>query len=75
MPAPTPRPARDVRLRVCAADDDRAKVEATMREVLGLYCAGPGGGGGVRTAIKRRLTSRSCLIPRHDVPATFRFFD
>src|SRR5262245_48754848 len=70
-----PGDVRDVRLRVAAADPDRAVVEAVLREVTALYTCGPAGGGGVRTAITPRLNCASCLVPRDLVTATFRFVE
>lgn len=67
--------ARDVRLRVAAAHDDRVLVESLAREVMALYTCGPAGGGGVRTQITPRLQSSSCFIPRDRVQATFSFVE
>lgn len=63
--------ARDVRLRVALLHSDRASAERLAREVTALYCCGPAGGGGVRTALRSTLGTLSCLLPRADVPATF----
>jgi len=63
--------ARDVRLRVAAVHDDKAAAERLPREVTALYTCGPAGGGGVRTALRQRLSTRSCFVPRHGVPARF----
>jgi hypothetical protein len=53
----------EYRVRLCgrAADRDTAKVIA--REVLSLYCCGPAGGGGVRTAVTPRIRTASCYVP------------
>lgn len=59
--------ARDVRLRVAAASEDRATAEQLAREVTALYTCGPAGGGGVRTAIRARLESLSAYVPREAV--------
>lgn len=67
--------ARDVRLRVALKHADRAKAERLLREVTALYCCGPAGGGGVRTALRPRLGTVSCLVPRESVPARHRFID
>jgi hypothetical protein len=67
--------ARDVRLRVALRHGERASAERLTREVTALYCCGPAGGGGVRTALKPTLGSLSCLLPRADVPATFEMID
>ena len=63
--------ARDVRLRVAALHDDKARAERLPREVTALYTCGPAGGGGVRTALRQRLSTRSCFVPRDGVPARF----
>ena len=67
--------ARDVRLRVALRHAERASAERLTREVTALYCCGPAGGGGVRTALKPTLGTLSCLLPRADVPATFEMID
>jgi len=66
-----PGGARDVRLRVAALHDDKAAAERLPREVTALYTCGPAGGGGVRTALRQRLSTRSCFVPRDGVPARF----
>lgn len=67
--------ARDVRLRVALNHAERAGAERLAREVTALYCCGPAGGGGVRTSLRPRLGTVSCLLPRTLVPGTFRFVD
>jgi len=67
--------ARDVRLRVAMRHDERASAERLAREVTALYCCGPAGGGGVRTALKPTLGTLSCLLPRADVPASFEMIE
>lgn len=57
----------EVRLRVAAQDQDRARVELMLNEVEALYCAGPAGGAGVRRHLTPRLASASCLIERERV--------
>jgi len=57
-------PDGEVRVRLAAQAEHRATAEAAAREVLGLYCCGPAGGGGVRTAVTRRVATTSALIPR-----------
>jgi hypothetical protein len=64
--------ATDVRLRVALNHADRHAAERLPREVTALYCCGPAGGGGVRTGLRPRLGTVSCLLPREDVPARFR---
>jgi hypothetical protein len=73
LAAQPPGEARDVRVRVAAADDDRARAERVLHEVTALYTCGPAGGGGVRTSLRRRLNTRSCLVPRDAVQARFEF--
>jgi len=74
--AATPdRGARDVRLRVALRHADRAHAERLVHEVTALYCCGPAGGGGVRTALKPTLGTLSCLLPRAQVPAGFELID
>lgn len=63
--------ARDVRLRLAATFTRREDAEALTREVNALYCCGPAGGGGVRTAIRPRLETRSGYIDRDLVPASY----
>jgi hypothetical protein len=70
-----PGDARDVRVRVALKHTDRAQAERLLREVTALYCCGPAGGGGVRTALRPRLGTVSCLVPRESVPAHHRFVD
>jgi hypothetical protein len=65
--------ARDVRLRVALNHDDRAAAERLQREVTALYTCGPAGGGGVRTALRARLGTVSCLVPREAIVAGFEF--
>lgn len=67
--------ARDVRLRVALRHADRSLAERLLREVTALYCCGPAGGGGVRTALRPTLGTVSCLVPRAAVPARFRFIE
>jgi hypothetical protein len=60
---------RDVRVRVAARSDERVEAERLTREVTALYCCGPAGGGGVRTALRPRLETLSCYVPRDAVEA------
>lgn len=66
---------RDVRLRVAAAHQDKELVEHLLREIVALYTCGPAGGGGVRTAIRPRLNTVSCLVPRSAVTPNFMMMD
>jgi hypothetical protein len=61
--------ARDVRLRVALAHPERASAQRLVHEVTALYTCGPAGGGGVRTALRPRLGTVSCSVPRAQVPA------
>ena len=70
-----PGDARDVRVRVAASHGDRREAERLCREVTALYCCGPAGGGGVRTAVRARLDTLSCFVPRAAVPARFEMLD
>jgi len=65
------RDACDVRLRVALQHAERAQAERLAREVTALYTCGPAGGGGVRTALRRRLGIASCSVPRERVPGRF----
>jgi hypothetical protein len=65
--------ARDVRLRVATRQPLRADAERLLREVTALYTCGPAGGGGVRTAMRERLGTLACLVPRERVPARVEF--
>lgn len=67
--------SRDVRMRVAVAHQDKARVEHLLREVTALYTCGPAGGGGIRTAIRSRLNTVSCLIPRSAIAPTFTMMD
>jgi hypothetical protein len=63
--------ALDVRLRVAGKHDELEPIDRLLREVTALWTGGPGGGGGVRTAKRQRLSSRACLVPRELAPANF----
>jgi hypothetical protein len=67
--------ATDVRLRVAMNQHARADAERLTREVTALYTCGPAGGGGVRTAMRQRLGTVSCLLPRAQAPASHRFIE
>jgi len=67
--------ARDVRLRIAGVHSECEPIKELLREVTALYTCGPAGGGGVRTAITRRLNSMSCLVPRELVPVTYTFLE
>jgi hypothetical protein len=61
--------ARDVRLRLALHHAEKPQAERLLREVVALYCCGPAGGGGVRTALRQRLGTVSCQVPREAVPS------
>jgi hypothetical protein len=67
--------ARDVRLRVALNHAERKAAERLGREVNALYTCGPAGGGGVRTALRPRLGTVSCLVPREHIADGFSFID
>ncbi len=67
--------ARDVRLRVALQHRDHASAQRLVREVTALYCCGPAGGGGVRTAMRPRLGTVSCLVPRGAVATGYDMLD
>jgi hypothetical protein len=68
------RDLRDVRLRIAARTADRRDAERLTREVTALYTCGPAGGGGVRTALRPRLDTLSCYVPRQAVPVRWEMF-
>jgi hypothetical protein len=65
--------ARDVRLRVACRHEQVEVIDRLLREVTALWTCGPGGGGGVRTAKRQRLSNRACLVPRELIPASYSF--
>ena len=67
--------AQDVRLRVALQHRDHASAQRLVREVTALYCCGPAGGGGVRTAMRPRLGTVSCLVPREAVNPGYTLLD
>jgi len=73
LAAHTDSGARDVRLRVALHHADRQQAERLAREVTALYTCGPAGGGGVRTALRRRLGTVSCTVPRDSAPGRYVF--
>ena len=60
-----------MRLRVALQHRDHAIAQRLVREVTALYTCGPAGGGGVRTAMRPRLGTVSCLVPRDAVAVRF----
>ena len=75
LAAQTPGDARDVRLRVALQHPEHASAQRLVREVTALYTCGPAGGGGVRTAMRPRLGTVSCLVPRTAVTTGFTLLD
>ncbi len=67
--------ARDVRLRAALQHATQACAQRLVHEVTALYCTGPAGGGGVRTALRPRLGTVSCLVPREAVTEGFVMLD
>lgn len=65
--------ATDVRLRAAMNHAERAVAERLGREVTALYTCGPAGGGGVRTALRARLGTVSCFVPRQLAQARVEF--
>jgi hypothetical protein len=43
--------------------------------VFALHTCGPAGAGGGRSAVRARLATVSCLVPRGEVPLGFSFFE
>ena len=64
---------QDVRLRVAGRHENVALIDRLLREVTALWTGGPAGGGGVRTTRRQRLSMRSCLVPREQVPSSWAF--
>ena len=59
----------DVRLRIAVSAADREAAARAPEEVLALYCAGPAGGGGIRSSLRRRISTTSGYIRRDRVRA------
>jgi len=62
----------DIRVRVAGSHQQEAMIDLLHQEVTALWTGGPAGGGGVRVAKRPRLLLRSCLVPREQLPASFR---
>jgi hypothetical protein len=62
-----PLAARDVRLRIAVSAPDREIAARAPEEVLALYCSGPAGGGGIRSSLRRRISTSSGYIRRDRV--------
>jgi hypothetical protein len=65
--------AQDIRLRAAGRHEQVEPVDRLLRETTALWTCGPAGGGGVRTMRRQRLSMRSCLVPREQVPASWAF--
>ncbi|WP_225879142.1 acyclic terpene utilization AtuA family protein [Zeimonas arvi] len=66
---------QDVRLRIAISAPDRATAARAPEEVLALYCAGPAGGGGIRSSLRRRISTTSGYIRRELVRHTVEFVE
>ncbi|NKX42461.1 DUF1446 domain-containing protein, partial [Rhodobacteraceae bacterium R_SAG2] len=69
-----PEPA-EVRVRIAAAGPHQDDVDQAAREALAMLCCGAAGTGGARWHTSRRVATRSCLVPRRDVPAQACFLE
>ena len=58
---------QDVRLRAAWLRPTQAEARRLPREVNALYTCGPAGGGGVRTALRARLGTVSCLLAQQSI--------
>ena len=56
-----------MRLRAAWLRPMQAQAQRLPREVNALYTCGPAGGGGVRTALRARLGTVSCLLAQQSV--------
>ncbi|MET1114711.1 MAG: acyclic terpene utilization AtuA family protein [Comamonas sp.] len=65
---------RDVRVRWAWEQPTARAAEVLLREVNALYTCGPGGGGGVRTQLRSRLSTVSCLIAQDLVECGWRWW-
>lgn len=65
---------RDVRVRWAWEQPTAKAAQVLLREVNALYTCGPGGGGGVRTQLRSRLSTVSCLIGRDLVHCGWRWW-
>lgn len=66
--------SQDIRLRVAGQHQNLHEIDRLLRELTALWTGGPAGGGGVRVGKRRRLSTKSCLVKREQVPASFEFF-
>ena len=63
----------EVRMRLAVSGPERRPVDAAVGEVLALLCCGPAGGGGMRSQVRNRVRTLSCLVPRNRVSPQVRF--
>lgn len=66
---------QDVRVRIAISAPDRSTAARAPEEVLALYCSGPAGGGGVRSSLRRRISTTSGYIPRELVHPRVEFVE
>ena len=66
-------PRSEVRMRLAVSGATRGPVDAAVQEVLALLCCGPAGGGGMRSQVRRRVRTLSCLVPRNRVSPVVRW--
>lgn len=57
----------EVRMRLAVSGATRRPVDQAVQEVLALLCCGPAGGGGMRSQVRNRVRTLSCLVPRNRV--------
>jgi len=65
----------DVRLRVAVSAPDRETAARAGEEVLALYTCGPAGGGGIRSSLRRRISTTSGYIRRELVRPAVEFLE
>ena len=63
----------EVRMRLAVSGASRQPVDQAVQEVLALLCCGPAGGGGMRSQVRNRVRTLSCLVPRNRVSPGFTF--
>ncbi len=63
-------PMTECRVRLAVSGPTRRPVEQALQEVLALLCCGPAGGGGMRSQVRNRVRTLSCLVPRNRVSPT-----
>ncbi|MCX5590722.1 acyclic terpene utilization AtuA family protein [Alcaligenes endophyticus] len=72
---PETAPSQDIRLRLACSHHDHQLASRLLHEVGALYTCGPAGGGGVRTHLRRRISTLSCTIPRIDIQTGWYFYE